>query len=274
MDRLAGQTALVTGAGNGIGRACALAFARAGAAVVVTDVLETAVAETASLVTDAGGRAVALAGDAASARHNERAMATAVEQFGRLDILLTAAGVSHADYRSGDIDAERRRLDADTAADRARRFAETSLAEWQHVIDVNLTGTFLAVQAAARVMLDRNEGGSIITVSSIAAQHPDAGRLAYGVSKAGVVLLTKHAASCLGPHGIRVNSLAPGLVDTNMLAVVDEVPGMRQSMLAAVPLRRFGAADEIANAAVFLASNESSYITGEVLHPSGGYFVG
>lgn len=274
MKRLAGKTSLVTGAGNGIGRACALAFAGAGAAVVVTDVLGAAAAETARLITDSGGRAVALSGDASSAADNGRAAATAVGQFGQLDILLTAAGISHAGYRSGDIDSERQRLDADIAVDRARRFTETPLAEWQHVLDVNLTGTLLAVQAATRVMLDRGERGSIITISSIAAHHPDAGRLAYGVSKAGVVMLTKHAASCLGPYGIRVNSIAPGLIDTNMLAIVGEVPGMRESMLAAVPLGRFGTTDEIANAAVFLASDESSYVTGEVLHPSGGYFVG
>jgi NAD(P)-dependent dehydrogenase (short-subunit alcohol dehydrogenase family) len=274
MTRLAGKSAIVTGAGNGIGRACALTFAREGATVVVTDVQEDAAAATAAHIERGGGRAVAVAADSSDPAANDELVRTAVRVFGGLDVLVTAAGIAHAAYRSGDLETEKRVLADEHSPDRAARILDLGLEEWNRVLEVNLTGTLLAVQAAARRMVEQRRGGSIVTVASIAAKHPDTGRVAYGVSKAGVWMLTKQAASSLGAHGIRVNSIGPGLIDTNMLAVVDEVPGLREKMLRPVPLRRFGTADEVAAAALFLASDDSGYVTGEMLHPSGGYYVG
>ena len=154
--------------------------------------------------------------------------------------------------------------------DTARQFTEFPLEAWQAVLDVNLTGTLLAVQAAARQMLSRG-GGSIITIASIAAKHPEAGPVAYGVSKAGVWMVTKQAAQALGPAGIRVNAIGPGYIDTNMLAVMKEMPGAIEQIVGRLPLRRLGRPVDVANAALFLASDESAYFTGELLHPDGGF---
>jgi NAD(P)-dependent dehydrogenase (short-subunit alcohol dehydrogenase family) len=271
MGRLAGKVAVVTGGANGIGRACCERFAAEGADVVIGDVQ---VAEAAvAAVEGHGRRAVARRLDAADPAANDALMQAAVDELGGLDILVTAAGISHAAYRSGDVanDLSRLRDPSRAQADPAHQFAEFPLEEWKAVLDVNLTGTFLAVQAAARRMLALGRGGSIITIASIAAKHPEAGPVAYGVSKAGVWMVTKQAAQSLGPAGIRVNAIGPGYIDTNMLAVMKEVPGAVDGIVASLPLRRMGTPLDVANAAVFLASDESAYFTGEILHPDGGF---
>jgi 3-oxoacyl-[acyl-carrier protein] reductase len=268
MGRLAGKVAVVTGGANGIGRACCERFAAEGADVVIGDVQ---VAEaTVAAVEGHGRRAVARRLDAADPAANDALMQAAVDELGGLDILVTAAGISHAAYRSGDVanDLSRLRDPSRAQADPAHQFAEFPLDEWKAVLDVNLTGTFLAVQAAARRMLALGRGGSIIT---IAAKQPGAGPVAYGVSKAGVWMVTKQAAQSLGPAGIRVNAIGPGYIDTNMLAVMKEVPGAVDGIVAALPLRRMGTPLDVANAAVFLAGDESAYFTGEILHPDGGF---
>ncbi len=273
--RLDGKVAVVTGGGNGIGRACAERFVEEGARVVVADMLDDAGARTVDELNHQGGEAVYYHLDAASAADNDTVMQGAVDSFGTIDILVTAAGVSGAGYRSGDLQAQRDRLaaNADTAPDTARRFVTMPIEEWRQVIDVNLTGTLLALQSAARHMIDRGQGGSIITIASIAAKVPEAGTPSYGVSKAGVWMLTKHAARSLAPARIRVNAIGPGYIETNMTAIIDEVPGARERILAGVPLGRMGTRREVANTALFLASDESSYFTGEILHPDGGYYT-
>ncbi|MGR7001333.1 SDR family oxidoreductase [Yinghuangia aomiensis] len=194
---------------------------------------------------------------------------------GSLDVLVTAAGISTADYRSDKPQAVARRAakHARDQPDPMRRFTELRLGDWQKVLDVNLTGTLLAVQAAARVMLDLKKRGSIITIASIAAKHPEAGAPAYSVSKAGVWMLTKYAARVLGPAGIRVNAIGPGFIETNMTAVVRGLPDLEERLLADVPLGRMGTAREVADAALFLAGQQSSYFTGEMLHPDGGFYT-
>jgi NAD(P)-dependent dehydrogenase (short-subunit alcohol dehydrogenase family) len=141
------------------------------------------------------------------------------------------------------------------------------------VLAVNLTGTLLAVQAAARRMADRGTGGSIITIASIAAKQPEAGTPSYSVSKAGVWMLTKFASAKLSPVGIRVNAIGPGFVDTNMTKIVHAVPELEQRVMAGIPMGRFGRVEEIANTALFLASDESSYTTGEIFHVDGGFYT-
>lgn len=273
--RLEGKVALVTGGGNGIGRACAVMFAAEGAKVVVADLLEEPAAETVSLVTAAGGEALATRLDAADAASNEEAAQLAVDRFGGLDVVVTAAGISHADYRSGDREADAQMLAqaVEGVLDPAARFNEMPLESWQKVLDVNLTGTFLAVQAASRRMVAAGTPGSIITIASVAAKHPEAGPVSYAVSKAGVWMLTKHAARSLGSKGIRVNAIGPGFIDTNMTKLISDLPMVRDQFLASLPLGRFGTPEEVASTALFLAGDESSYFTGEILHPDGGFFT-
>jgi NAD(P)-dependent dehydrogenase (short-subunit alcohol dehydrogenase family) len=275
MGRLDEKVAVVTGGANGIGRACCERFVQEGARVLVADVLDDAGARTVAGLEELGGKAIFVHADATSPEDNEAVMGAAVTTLGGVDIVVTAAGISNAGYRSGDLDGQKRRLAARVGpnADLARQFADMPLEDWHRVIDVNLTGTFLALQSAARRMLVQGRGGSIITIASIAAKVPEAGSPSYGVSKAGVWMLTKHAARSLASAGIRVNAIGPGFIDTNMTAILDEMPEHRDSLIAAVPLGRMGTPLEVANAALFLASDESSYFTGELLHPDGGYYT-
>jgi NAD(P)-dependent dehydrogenase (short-subunit alcohol dehydrogenase family) len=274
-DRLEGKVAVVTGGGNGIGKACCLRFAQEGANVVVADLLDGPGAETVAELEGLGTKATFVHLDAASPTDNLAVMQTAVDTFGALDVLVTAAGISHAGYRSGDRDGDLQMLAraAESLQDPPRGLLELTLEEWHRVLDVNLTGTLLALQAAARHMVRLGRGGSIITIASVAAKVPEAGPVPYSVSKAGVWMLTKHTARSLGPAGIRVNAIGPGFIETNMTKLINEMPLIRDQFLTTVPLRRMGLAREVADAAVFLASDESSYFTGEILHPDGGFYT-
>jgi len=275
MSRLEGKTAVVTGGGNGIGRACCERFAEEGANVVVADLLDESGAETVSAVEALGRKALFVHLDAASRADNDNLIDRAVETFGGVDVLVTAAGISHGLYRSGDREADLQMLTnaAEAMQDPPKRFLDLELDEWQRVLDVNLTGTFFAMQAAARHMVKAGRGGSIITIASIAAKVPEAGPAAYAVSKAGVWMLTKHAARSLGPAGIRVNAIGPGYIQTNMTQVLSDLPMIRDQLMLAIPLQRMGQAREVAATALFLASDESSYFTGEILHPDGGFYT-
>ncbi len=271
--RLEGKVAVVTGGANGIGRACCERFAAEGADIVVADVLDGPGQEVVAAVEAVGRRAVFVRADAASPEDNERSMQRAVEELGGLDVLVTSAGISGKGYVStDDTQAQLQRMAAggSTFADPVQAFTELPLADWQAVLDVNLTGTLLALQSAARRM---TSGGSIITLASIAAKQPEAGTPAYSVSKAGVWMLTKFAARSLAPLGIRVNAIGPGFIDTNMTAVVRATPTLQDRFMAQVPMARFGTPREIADTALFLASDESSYTTGEIFHVDGGFYT-
>lgn len=272
--RLEGKIAVVTGGGNGIGRACCQRFAEEGADVLVADLLDEPGAETVARVKERGREALFVHIDAASPQDNETMAQTAIERFGKVDVLVTAAGISHADYVSGE-----HRLDQRMLEEQAKRFMEPwtiltdlDLAAWQRVLDVNLTGTLLACRAIGPHMVEK-KSGSIITIASIAAKRPDAGPMSYTVSKAGVWMLTKSLARSLGPIGIRVNAIGPGFIDTNMTSLISGNEMIRNMALTQIPLGRMGKAVDIANTALFLASDESAYFTGEILHPDGGYFT-
>lgn len=273
---LDGRTAVVTGGGNGIGRACCVRFADAGARVVVADLLPDAGEETVATIARDGGEALFVQLDAADADSNTAMVAAAEAAFGGMDVLVTAAGISHADYRSGDRSADEELVARamERIEDPAKAFVELDLAAWQRVLDVNLTGTMLAVQAAARQMISSGRRGSIVTIASVAAKHPDAGPMAYAVSKAGVWMFTKSASRMLGPAGIRVNAIGPGFIQTNMTAALTEIPGVKEMFTTSLPLQRLGTPDEVAAAALFLAGDDSSYFTGTILHPDGGFFTG
>lgn len=275
--RMEGKVAVVTGGGNGIGRACCLRFAEEGAAIVVADLQAQQAAETAQLITDAGGRATSIAVDVTSIADNDAMADIAVSEFGGLDAVLTAAGITHANYVSGDLEAEVKRMtrQLDYVERPGWDFVEHDVDEWDTVMAVNVKGTLLSMQSCVARMLDAGTGGTIVTIASIAAKHPDAGPLAYTSSKAAVWMLTKKAARMLGPVGIRVNAIGPGFIDTHMTKVIDMIPDeqRRTDFYGQIPLGRKGVPLEIANTALFLSNDESSYFSGEILHPDGGFFT-
>ncbi len=273
-----GKVAVVTGGGNGIGRATALRYAQEGAAVVVADIQADKAAETAAMVESAGGRAASLSVDVTSSEGNAEMAALAVDTFGGIDAVLTAAGVTHANYVSGDIEADIKNM-VRTRVDYADRpgwdFVDADPDEWDKVMAINLKGTLLSMQACVAPMLESGKGGTIVTIASIAAKHPDAGPLAYTASKAGVWMLTKKSARMLAPAGIRVNAIGPGFIDTHMTAIIDHIPRGENDpdFFDQVPMGRRGLPTEIADTALFLSNDESSYFTGAILHPDGGFFT-
>ncbi len=275
--RLAGKVAVITGGGNGIGAATARRFGAEGASVLVADLQTTNAAAVSQDIVADGGDASAIHLDAASAESNEALAAAAVDRYGTIDVVVTAAGVSSGDYVSGDLEVARKRvrLAAEAAAvNPAAALVDLDIEDWRRVLDVNLTGTLLAVQSTARVMVDQGRQGSIVTIASIAAIDPLWGTPSYPVSKAGVWMLTKNAARTLAPLGIRVNAIGPGFIETNMTAIIEEVDHMRDFVFGGTPMGRKGRPDEVANVALFLASDEASYVTGELIHPDGGWFTG
>jgi NAD(P)-dependent dehydrogenase (short-subunit alcohol dehydrogenase family) len=263
------KTALVTGAASGIGAATSRRFVAEGAAVVLADRNVDVAEALAAELRDAGGRAVAVRYEATSEDDNRAAVQVAVDTFGGLDLLVTAAGIGGA-----------RSLNRPTVIDPAdplEAFLTAPIDVWQLVLDVNLTGTLLALQAGMGQMVRQGRGGAVVTLASVAAKHPEMtgpGSPGYGVSKAGVWMLTKVAAHHGARAGIRVNAVGPGIIDTPLVAPLKEKPGVLDHMLRDVPMQRTGTADEVAHCIHFLCSDGASFVTGELLHPDGGFFTG
>ena len=259
-ERLAGKVALITGGGSGIGRACALRFAAEGAAVCAADLNLEGAAQTAQLIEAAGGKALALQVDTSDEAANDAMVERCVAAFGGVDVAVAAAGIG-------------------TARPPAERMQQpyTALSvptdQFRRVIDVNFYGVLFTDRAIARWQLAHGRKGSIVNIASVAARIPLQGG-AYSVSKAGVWMLTKVLAMELAPSGIRVNAIGPGWIDTPMTAGLHEDEARMQMVLNRTPIGRLGQPEEIAATALFLASDEASFFTGELLHPSGGVFVG
>ena len=271
--RLAGKVALVTGGANGIGLACARRFAAEGAAVVIADVLDEPGKAAAAALQDEGARSLFVHLDATSAADADAAVTATVSEFGRLDTLVTAAGISFAGYRSGDEQQLREMSELAGSFDQATALLHLPLEMWQPVLDVNLTGTLLAIQAAGRHMIGQEGGGSIVAIASIAALTPEVGAAAYSVSKAGVWMLCKEASYALSPHGVRVNAVGPGFIDTNMTKIISGESDRAPAMVGQIPMKRFGRPEEIAGVVLFLASDDASYVTGELYLADGGLFT-
>ena len=254
--RLKDKVAWITGAGAGIGRATALRFAKEGARLVLGDLDEAGLQETAAAVEASGGQAVAVVGDITRREAAERMAAAALERFGRLDILINNAGINRDGLAVKVKDGQVQRMGDDV---------------WDSVLAVNLKGTFLCAQAAAVPMIQRGEGGRVVNTSSIGALG-NIGQANYAASKAGVIGLTKTLALEWARFGITVNCIAPGATATRMTAGIPEK--LMEGLLAKIPLRRLAQPEEIAEAHLFLASDAAAYITGQVLFVDGGISVG
>ena len=268
--RFEGRVALVTGGASGMGRETSVRLAREGAAVVVAGLPDDERgAETVALIEAGGGRAVYVGADVAREADCEAMAQAALDHFGRLDYCVAAAGILHARYISGEISAE------DQNPDRSGgHLTNKPLEFWERVLSVNLTGVMLTNRAVARRLIAQGEGGAIVNISSGAAKIPMRGSAEYSVSKAGVWMLTRCLALELAPHKIRVNTVAPGVIDTPMALAVSSDESRRQQLERTIPLGRLGEAEDIAEASLFLLSAQSDYMTGQIIHPDGGLFVG
>lgn len=247
MFDLTGKVAMVTGASRGIGRAISDALARQGAVVAMTDVLGDAVAQAAREVVAAGFKAEGFTMDVTSAESAQATVASIVERHGRVDILVNNAGIVR-----------------DNVALRLKR------EDWDLVLNVNLTGTFTCTQAVLRTMM-RQHGGRIISISSVVGQMGNAGQSNYAASKAGIIGFSKSMARELAVRGITVNVVAPGLIDTDMTRALPE--NVRNEWASKVPLGRLGTAEDVASAVCFLATDEASYISGQVLAVNGAMYT-
>lgn len=244
---LAGRVCVVTGAGSGIGRAIALAFAAEGAVVSVVDRNADACKATVSQIVEGGGKAVAIGCDVADPASVAAAGKASADALGPCDVLVNCAGV----LRPGGLD-------------------ELSIDEWNLVLNINLTGTFLCSQTFGRQMREKGKG-ALIHMASIAAANaaPSAG--AYSVGKAGVAMLSRQLAIEWASHGVRSNTISPGMTLTAMTEASYTRPGHTEMRSKAIPIGRIGKPEDIANAALFLASDRSAYITGEDLVVDGGF---
>jgi 3-oxoacyl-[acyl-carrier protein] reductase len=242
--RLQDRAAIITGAAGGIGRAAALRFAQEGARVAVADLREDDAQKTVELITAQGGQAVAIGVNVAKRDSVQAMVDRALEAFGQIDILVNNAGIL-----------------------RDARLVKMTEEEFDSVISVNLKGVFNCTQAVAQHMIDRNYG-RIVNTTSVVALYGNFGQTNYIAAKAGVIGMTKTWSRELGPKGITVNAVAPGFIATDMTAGMPEK--VIEMMKGKVPLGRMGTAEDVANAYLWLASDDASYVNGAVISVDGG----
>ena len=248
MPGVEGRIALVTGASQGIGRACAVLLAQSGATVACAARNQEKLAQVVNEITSSGGKAAAFKMDVANEDEVKATVNAAIAQFGKIDILVNNAGITR-----------------DQLMMRMKR------ADWDAVIQTNLTGPYLCMQQVISSML-KQRWGRVINISSIFGQTGQAGQANYAASKAGLIGLTMAMAREVASRSITVNAVAPGWIDTDMTAGLN--PEVRQAALKAIPLGRPGTEIEVAHAVKFLASEEAGYITGQVIGVNGGMLMG
>ncbi|MEJ2744881.1 MAG: 3-oxoacyl-[acyl-carrier-protein] reductase [bacterium] len=241
---LESKIAVVTGAAQGIGREIALRFAREGADVAVCDRDEAQLAKVSDEIAALGRRSLALAADVSDAKQISDAVNKIIDSFDRIDILVNNAGITRDNF-----------------------LLKMSEDEWDAVITVNLKGAFHFTKAVLKPML-KKRSGKIINIASIVGLIGNAGQVNYAASKAGIVGLTKSVAKELASRGVTANAIAPGFIQTRMTDVLPD--GVKEKMLASIPLGHFGAPSDVAGVALFLASSLSDYVTGQVLVVDGG----
>jgi 3-oxoacyl-[acyl-carrier protein] reductase len=248
MSGLEGRIALVTGASQGIGRACALALAGAGATVALAARNESKLADVAAEIEAAGGKAAAFALDVASEESIKAVAKAILERFGKVEILVNNAGITRDDL-----------------------VLRMKRSDWDEVLSTNLTGAFLLTQAVLRAML-KNRWGRIINISSVVGRTGQAGQVNYAATKAGLIGMTRSLAREVAARGVTVNAVAPGYIETPMTAVL--TAEQTAAMMSTIPLGRAGTDADIAHAVLYLASEGAGYVTGAVLDVNGGMFMG
>lgn len=248
---LNGKIALVTGAGRGLGKAIALKLAEEGATVAVNSLTEKNAQQTAREITDAGGKAIAVPADVGIYNEVQEMFKITLKEFGDLDILVNNAGISPKDEKG-----------------RKRYVVDMPREEWERVVAVNLNGIFYCAQNALKVMLPKKEGCIVNMSSLVYNTYAEITGAHYMATKAGVVGLTKALAGEVTGSGIRVNAIAPGRIKTEMVAQADKE--LNERFIKTIPAGKFGKPREIADGVLFLVSDNSSYISGTILHIDGG----
>ncbi len=248
-----GKVVIVTGARRGMGKSHALALAKAGAKVAVSDISLEECQKVADEIGREKGEALAVKCDVTKKEEIDNMVKTVVDKWGRVDILVNNAGICQF-----------------------KPFLELTEEEWDRTLDINLKGYFLCAQAAAKEMV-KQKSGAIVNIASVAMGQVGIGFLSlthYCASKGGVAAMTKALALELAPHNIRVNAIAPGMIETPMIESVKSDPKTMEAMLAQVPMHRVGKPEEVSNLVLFLASDASSYITGSTVVIDGGWLAG
>lgn len=245
--KLEGKVALVTGGAQGIGRAIALALAREGAKVVLSDINLEKAQETGREIESLGREALAVGGNVASAKDAENMVNQTLERFGRLDILVNNAGIT-----------------------RDQLLLRMKEEDWDLVLAVNLKGTYNCTKAAIRHLV-KQKGGKIVNIASVVGEMGNAGQANYSASKAGVIGFTKSIAREYAVRNVQVNAVAPGFIDTAMTQAVPEKD--REFLIKQIPMQRLGTPEDVAEAVLFLVSSSADYITGHVLNVNGGMYT-
>ncbi len=244
---LSGKVALVTGGAQGIGRAIALLLAKHGADLVISDVNLEKAQETANEIQGMGRKSLAIQSNVANLKEVERMIETIVGQFGRIDILVNNAGIT-----------------------RDRLILRMTEEDWDAVLDVNLKGTFNCTKAAVRHM-SKQKSGKIVNIASVSGEMGNPGQANYSASKAGVIGFTKTIAREFAARGINVNAIAPGYIQTPMTDAIPEKA--KEALKQMIPMERLGQPEDVAQAVLFLVSENSSYITGQVINVNGGIYM-